>query len=610
MSRVETGDIEPPNPVLPYSTRNKRDLGHDILVGSAGMVIGSIFTNIITSLWDWIDPNSPQNQLKDLQIKTDQNREQLFKRMDVYSKYALNLSSELEYFENQTIKQFAMIQSEISQAAQIITMKTDIGNLLNTYERKIEELYDSAQIGQLNTDAFAEIYGIRELKRVKPSDTKFIGLNIVNKPLIEKYDYHARNNWNQPIVMRYSFRTKRQSNDSTILMIYPFEHWDNLALGPGRLMTYAGPRYVIFNSTNNCVKGIHEDMVGQVSGIQVSCKHTNYFDPQLRRWKIKNETDNYEDFTMQTQWHHTLDASYVYCWPGNITIMNTQYECPLTVMKIPVKFSFSTSDYSYEPSIITNNLTINLNKVFESEILDPLDHLSAQSVIVDDDDWVHQVRDQRRKAMEEMKKELEKPVLEDVAKVITKHRNFWINWVLPPALGIFFLIVCLCWNKQIFTCCRGMTGIAYQLLWKGLGNTLAAPANDDNEIYGRAQPINMDTIQRMRREVEEEVGRPFPQMPQPRTKPKYTIPRRAPPPPKIEIDEDDTVWVRPDKYKTHFVRRASAQSTRRLLPQEPRAGPSRPNDEQSVGDVSEFMRGDLPDENTFSPIYTDTTTPM
>jgi len=69
------------------------------------------------------------------------------------------------------------------------------------------------------------------------------------------------------------------------------------------------------------------------------------------------ETEEIEQYSNTSQVLKTMDANYVYCFPGEILIQNQKYECPLELFKLKPKVAFRTAQQLHVPNYISQNAT-------------------------------------------------------------------------------------------------------------------------------------------------------------------------------------------------------------------------------------------------------------
>lgn len=83
------------------------------------------------------------------------------------------------------------------------------------------------------THELSQILNMTDLKKYDPSDTIFHSVQRVSENSI-----------------KFNFRVKTISDDTKVFKLSPFDIWTNITEEP-KLITYAGPMYVIRNETSN-----------------------------------------------------------------------------------------------------------------------------------------------------------------------------------------------------------------------------------------------------------------------------------------------------------------------------------------------------------------------
>jgi len=86
-------------------------------------------------------------------------------------------------------------------------------------------------------------------------------------------------------------------------------------------------------------------------------------DPQLSQWNTDKETENIELYSNVSQVLKTIDANYIYCFPGEITMQNQKYKCPLELFKLKPKIAFRTAQQPPDDSGVTTGMPENRGRV-------------------------------------------------------------------------------------------------------------------------------------------------------------------------------------------------------------------------------------------------------
>ena len=175
-------------------------------------------------------------------------------------------------------------------------------------------------------------------------------LDRLRRPLYERIRRGSTRNSTPPFRKNYptvNFRiaVRNKSKDTYVYQLYAFNYWDNLTMTPHQ-MKFDGWKYLIYNSTSNCVKAIEEP---RDRGVQEDCATRDWKDPRLSHWSKQEEAkfDEKRPVVKRAFLHN-----YIYCYSHNITIDGKQYQCPTYPFKLPVTTPFTTFGHSHSPITI------------------------------------------------------------------------------------------------------------------------------------------------------------------------------------------------------------------------------------------------------------------
>lgn len=215
----------------------------------------------------------------------------------------------------------------------------------------LEEMeYDCSQHKQINTVALSKLTGQLNLRDTDKRDTHGITIERLasNEILIQ-------------------FLSPGTSKDTTIHQVGHFLKPVNLTTNP-TLLRYAGPEYLIHNTTSNCTRGIEEPRRDRIS---LSCIRTNYSDPRLALWITTNITID----DIEPQIILKGDQAHIMCLSKDITVYNVTTPCPAWPLSLPSDISFQAGNLYHEARIVRTNGTrmispnkfIHLNETLQGE---------------------------------------------------------------------------------------------------------------------------------------------------------------------------------------------------------------------------------------------------
>ena len=175
--------------------------------------------------------------------------------------------------------------------------------------------------------------------------------------------------------VRIEFIGNRIDLNTVIYKVEGISHWIHLT-GKPTLMEYSGDKYVMYNYTSDCLRGLKE--INQ-NEIRNPCTNLNERQGKLISWKEIAKGDPWENPAKTVaieSWPHVA----VYCFTLNITIGEETEPCPNYPFKVYSTMSWNTSDgYHFHP-YQSLNLTVNektwevawtLPKVHINETLKP-----------------------------------------------------------------------------------------------------------------------------------------------------------------------------------------------------------------------------------------------
>ena len=146
-------------------------------------------------------------------------------------------------------------------------------------------------------------------------------------------------------ILRLEFTARKRSFTTTLYQVNSFPYWGNLTHRPSK-MVYAGPKYLIYNSSSNCVKGV---TLPSQHFLSDSCSVENYEDSRLSLWRKEFSVDTLADQEMSTSLLVSYPHVYVYCYMLRITVGTETRRCPPYVFKMNATMNWNTSDHTYIP---------------------------------------------------------------------------------------------------------------------------------------------------------------------------------------------------------------------------------------------------------------------
>lgn len=299
-------------------------INHSILKRNIGETITvTVVTNFIWKMVERLNPWSDYNRINSLE-------QQQMREKELMNKFghAFNLTTFLERGVIEIIKNNSITlreQHQINHLTQMSTRYTWLATYIETRllfaTADLKSIIEESRHGRVATAALSNLINITEIADIDNRDTAMLSMHMIS-----------------PQTIRFRFNTRVKSKDTLIYRVHAVKYWDNLTEIP-QLMEYQGPKFVVYNTTINCIKGIDEPIERAVSE---ECSQTNFADPELSTWRVLISTRDIYNNHKSVSIIKAVNFNYVYCFPFNITIVDGTYRCPTKQFKVPVNIGFNT----------------------------------------------------------------------------------------------------------------------------------------------------------------------------------------------------------------------------------------------------------------------------
>lgn len=296
-----------------------------------------VTTAIIATAIHFFDPSSDHNRLAMVEAREREREGEIQDLKKAMSTYQTLNNQSATLFEQLTIKaeqnrlgidNLALLLPEIAWESTKLYMK------LHSSSADLREVTEACAKGELAPKAMGRLMALPELKRFNSKDTKLT--SIVRKG---------------PSTINFKFSALKKAENTRVYKANAFTIWTNLT-GKPSLSEYAGPKYLIYNESSECTKGIDEP---QQRGVFDECGE-RWTDPRLKIWVQKKvEEEDHKQLALPTI-KKTETHSYVYCLYNNITSNGTSRRCPAHVFRLPLSQSFETAGIRHTAT--TEKLTI------------------------------------------------------------------------------------------------------------------------------------------------------------------------------------------------------------------------------------------------------------
>lgn len=384
------------------NNRIKRDLGSAIETASE-IVFGTCISNMISSVFSRLDPESNRNKIKDIVGRLEEHKEAIaeFRR-------EFNLTRVVHQGMIETMTAFGRVQYEqhhrIEQLIDVLPRtswtSSYIQSKITTAAADLQVIIDKYSLsGQVATRELARMFGIDSLKVVPDSDTEFTEAKQLSDDTI-----HLR------------FLVRQRAEDTAVYRVGAFKYWENLTETP-TLKEYRGHNYLVYNKTSNCLKAIDEPLQ---PAVLEECSTMNFTDSRLQIWETLVETRDISKYPHTCQSMRTLAYNYIYCFPFDIVTQFGKLRNPPYPHRISTSqpYQLPIIKHEYKPIIRKLNLT----GPNELPAIDSIHvgHFSSDSNAVDQAAWFDKIQG-LQKQIEGYK------VYQENIIAVTKHSSaYWL----------------------------------------------------------------------------------------------------------------------------------------------------------------------------------------
>lgn len=175
----------------------------------------------------------------------------------------------------------------------------------------------------MDTEALLRLTNLTKLNDIDTENTRFL-----------KVDHHER--FNDVIV--FHFLGPKVDKNSTVWKAHSFPKWEH-EQGQHIMKRYIGPKFAMFNLTNNCSKFVNDPIEEAVID---TCLEPNDGTKTIvtQAWRRMDLTPAFyrRPVIIRANQHN-----YIYCMFNSITIDNETEGCPETPFRLPFNVTFETS---------------------------------------------------------------------------------------------------------------------------------------------------------------------------------------------------------------------------------------------------------------------------
>ena len=344
---ISLSETAPPNRQL--QRRQKRFV---FLIPLLIMASGIAVSNLVQIGYSYLAPGSSYNRLNevDKRLNIEQARMKVFEEnFNLTKAIQLDSLNKLEDLSKVVFENRHKIEGLTQLMPQIAWFSTHMQQRIYNTGALLRGIKREYAKGLVATHEMAELLNMTELTFVDSQDTHFKSVSLLTNHTV-----------------LFTFNVKVKSPNTFIYKVFGFPFWENATDNPV-LKRYSGPEYIMYNETNNCLKGITDPMD---KFIDERCMDTDGLDPRVLRMRNITESDPEIVNGSLPIVQKTKSYSYIYCYRNNITILEKSYMCPPYTIRIPIERPFSVRNHTHDAE--EEKIYVKMNEQsYAAEFLDP-----------------------------------------------------------------------------------------------------------------------------------------------------------------------------------------------------------------------------------------------
>lgn len=290
------------DPATLPAPRHKRGVISSALGTVAEVVTAACVSNLLSTAFSLLYPGSDHNKIIDIAEQT----EFLTKKAREFEQN-LNITHAIESGIIEQMKSFSQTQRDLKRQIhslshlmpRITWASSFIQSRITAMATDLQLVVDEYSQGRVACSELSDLLRFPLLKNVDRFDTNFEKITLINDN-----------------IFYLEFTTRNKAEGTHIFKISSFRYWENLTDVPTLMEYQQTYRYVVYNETARCIKGIHKPTT---RAVRVHCRQENYTQDALKEWNVIARDRNIENYKHTCQMKETWAYTYVYCFPFNIT---------------------------------------------------------------------------------------------------------------------------------------------------------------------------------------------------------------------------------------------------------------------------------------------------
>lgn len=407
-----------------HSNITKRDMISDFAIGAMKTVgkgvMGGVISNLISTVFDRLNPHSDHNQLKNVKADIVTLKNHFYANFNMTYEIQKGLINSLQQVGIMELENRHKIDYLMTMVPKVSWTSSFLQTRIMAHAADLRIIMDDYAHGRVAVKEMANLLNIQELRESNIAVTEFTSVDMIGTNLL-----------------KIAFKVMETSNDTFVYRVNAFNYWENLSDLP-TLMEYKGPEYLIFNTSNNCMQSIEKP--GQLI-IEDQCLQDNYVDPKLQKWKPIIQTRNIDMFNETCQEKRTLLYNYIYCFPYQIHLKEGIFRMPPNTFRLPTSIEYEIPGKpKYMPRRYVFNISTDLPAIDSIHT----GHFPMGSEVIDQTKWFEKLQD-LHKLNEKLYHNEERSVM------ITKYGAAWWIIILTIIIWAKFTIVLIVFYYNLKT---------------------------------------------------------------------------------------------------------------------------------------------------------------
>lgn len=380
-----------------------------------GVITGITISNIVSSVIQYINPDSDHHKINRIEEKLTAEQKLLNEYVD-----KARILNDMEKDILETVSKINVKVDKNAHDIEIMTSVIPSSSWLAAYLqtkiamgiRDLRAVKKAFMRNKVATQAVANILNITELADIDDEQTVFYSLKKIQD--------------SEEVL--FNFAIKDKARDTSIYRLDPFKMWINLTTDPV-YSEYVGKQYVLYNKTSDCAKAI-EDPIN--TGVVDSCMTRHGRDQSMTLWR----KSDYQPIRAPPTVKRNLRDNHIYCYDWEIFIDHREYQCPPYIFRLSTKHSFEINGMIYDA------FSVDLNYSHFDKALDSLTLIEYHFPNQTNDELklVHRIKELKRNLT----------TMEFKARSSIYLEPYDINWWLAVGILTANSIVLLYFIKQLF----------------------------------------------------------------------------------------------------------------------------------------------------------------